>query len=303
MSNIKVSSNRVSNGDAVSLIGSAMGRLVSEVDARALRSAVASFVAVMTLCACSSDERFAYVERPVEVLYNLAMDNLEKRRYADAIALFDEVERQHPYSAWARRGMLMSAFASYQQNDYDDAVVTIDRFIALHPGNQYVDYAYYLKAISYYEQIVDVGRDQDKTVEAVNALNEVVRRFPASEYSRDARLKIDLTQDHLAGKEMDVGRFYLGRNKHIAAINRFKTVLIRYQTTSHVPEALHRLVEANLELGLADEAQSAAAVLGYNYPGSSWYRESYRLLASRDLEPAEEPDGNSWIARRFGRIF
>jgi len=257
-----------------------------------LRAGVVAAFGVLAACS-GSEEKFAYVERPVEIIYNEAIDQLEKRRYRDAVLLFDEVERQHPYSAWARRAMLMSAFASYQSNQYDDTINSVDRFVALHPGNRDVPYAYYLKAVSYYEQIRDVGRDQDYTANALNALNEVVRRFPSSEYARDARLKIDLTLDHLAGKEMYVGRYYLRRDQHIAAINRFRNVIERYQTTTHVPEALHRLTEAYLELGVLEEAQKAAAVLGYNYPGSEWYRDSYRLLKGRGLTRQAEaaPDG------------
>lgn len=238
------------------------------------------------LAACSSSggkKKFAYVERPVEVLYQQATDRLERKRYEEAVALFEEVERQHPYSSWARRAMLMRAFAYYQNNDYDEALGALDQFITLHPGNKDAPYAYYLKAMCYYERITDVGRDQEHTNNAVAALTDVIRRYPNTEYARDARLKLDLTYDHLAGKEMYVGRFYLKQNKHIAAINRFKTVIENYQTTSHAPEALHRLVEAYLELGIVDEAMSAAAVLGYNYPGTKWYEDTYRLFARHGL--------------------
>ncbi len=238
------------------------------------------------LAACGSSnkkEKFAYVERPVETLYADGKRELERRRYDRAILFFEEVERQHPYSAWARRSMLMKAFAYYQGNDYEEALTAIDGFIALHPGNKDVAYAYYLKAICHYERIRDVGRDQEYTNNAVVALTDVIRRFPESEYARDARLKLDLTYDHLAGKEMYVGRYYLKDNKHIAAINRFKTVITKYQTTNHVPEALHRLTEAYLELGILDEARSAAAVLGHNYPGTRWYQDSYRLFEKRGL--------------------
>jgi outer membrane protein assembly factor BamD len=243
-------------------------------------------VAASVLAACGSSgkkEKFAYVERPVETLYADATQQMERKRYDQAIALFEEVERQHPYSAWARRAMLMKAFSYYQGNDYDEALSALDQFIALHPGNKDAAYAYYLKAICHYERIRDVGRDQEFTDNAVTALTDVVRRYPDTEYARDARLKLDLTYDHLAGKEMYVGLFYLKQNKHIAAINRFRTVLTKYQTTNHVPEALHRITEAYLELGVLDEARAAAAVLGYNYPGSRWYQDSYRLFERRGL--------------------
>ncbi|MEM8934782.1 MAG: outer membrane protein assembly factor BamD [Pseudomonadota bacterium] len=240
---------------------------------------LAFFCIAVAACGSSDkDAKFAYVERPVELLYAEAAESLERRRFDTAIALFEEVERQHPYSAWARRAMLMKAFAHYEGNDYEDALTSLDQFIALHPGNKDAPYAYYLKAMCYYERIRDVGRDQDFTEKAVAALTDVVRRYPDTEYARDARLKLDLTFDHLAGKEMYVGRFYLKENKHIAAINRFKTVLTRYQTTSHAAEALHRMVEAYLEIGVIPEARAAAAVLGHNYPGSRWYEDTYRLF-------------------------
>ncbi|MEZ5894671.1 MAG: outer membrane protein assembly factor BamD [Parvularculaceae bacterium] len=244
---------------------------------------VAACAAVSACAGGKKKEKFAYVERPVELLYQSAATELERKRYDTAIAYFEEVERQHPYSAWARRAMLMKAFAYYQGNDYEEAVTALDQFISLHPGNKDAAYAYYLKAMCFYERIRDVGRDQDYTNSAVTALNDVVKRYPNTEYARDARLKLDLTNDHLAGKEMYIGRFYLKQNKHISAINRFKTVITKYQTTSHVPEALHRLVEAYLELGIVDEARSAAAVLGYNYPGTYWYDETYRLFQQRGL--------------------
>ena len=245
---------------------------------------------VLALSACGSSggkEKFAYVERPVEQLYSAATRELERRRYDRAIAFFEEVERQHPYSSWARRSMLMKAFAYYQGNDYDEAIDAVDQFVALHPGNKDAAYAFYLKAMCYYERIRDVGRDQEFTDNAVAALTDVIRRFPDTEYAIDARLKLDLTYDHLAGKEMYVGRFYLRENKHIAAINRFKRVVDEYQTTSHAPEALHRLVEAYMELGIVNEARAAAAVLGYNYPGSRWYRDSYRLFEDRNVLAAD----------------
>ncbi|MFQ5563138.1 MAG: outer membrane protein assembly factor BamD [Parvularculaceae bacterium] len=240
----------------------------------------------IAVAACSSSKRkqkFAYVEQPVGELYQRGAEQLEKRRFEEAVALFEEVERQHPYSAWARRSMLMKAFAYYQSNEYEDAVKALDQFISLHPGNKDAPYAYYLKAMCFYEQIRDVGRDQDFTTKAVAGLNDVVRRYPNTEYARDARLKLDLTFDHLAGKEMYIGRFYLKQNQHIAAINRFRYVINHYQTTSHVPEALHRLVEAYLEIGVVEEARAAAAVLGHNYPGSLWYQDTYALFKRRGL--------------------
>ena len=262
-----------------------------------------ALLAALTLAACGGDESedLAYEERPVNELYNAAVDELESGNYRAAAPLFDEVERQHPYSIWARRAILMAAFCPYQVNDYDSAVIAAQRFIALHPGNPNVGYAYYLVALSFYEQITDVARDQRVTERALRGLEEVVRRFPDSEYARDARLKVDLTYDHLAGKEMLIGRWYLQRDQYVAAINRFRTVITRYQTTTHTAEALHRLSEAYMALGVVHEAQTAAAVLGYNYPGSEWYEYSYALLANDGLQPLE--DQASWISRAWNSVF
>jgi outer membrane protein assembly factor BamD len=249
---------------------------------------------------CGTDEK-PYVDRPVEELYNSAMDLLAAEDWQPAAKAFDEVERQHPYSTWATKAQLLNSYALYQANKYDEAILAAQRFVQLYPGNKDAAYAYYLIAISHYEQISDVGRDQRATQQALAALEEVVRRFPNSEYARDARLKIDLTRDHLAGKEMEVGRFYLRRGQTVAAINRFRAVVEKYQTTSHLPEALHRLTEAYLSLGLIEEAQSAAAVLGHNYPGSDWYLDSYALLTGHDLRP--EMKNESWISRTWNRLF
>ena len=242
-----------------------------------------------------------YVERSVEELYNDAYDDMQREIYNLAALKFDEVERQHPYSTWARRAMLMSAYTYYKSNKYEDAILATERFIALHPGNEHVGYAYYLKAISFYERIVDVQRDQKVTEQALNSLREVVRRFPSSEYARDARLKIDMAEDHLAGKELSIGRYYLKKGQYVSAINRFRNVVEQYQRTSHVPEALHRLTEAYMAIGIQREAQTAAAVLGYNYPNDDWYEDSYELLASDDLEPTVNE--GSWIARAWNNVF
>ncbi|MES1991299.1 MAG: outer membrane protein assembly factor BamD [Pseudomonadota bacterium] len=270
-----------------------------------LRSVVMGVLAVAALGfvgACSGDDKeLPYDERPVEVIYNKAMDLMDEGAYVKAAAEFDEVERQHPYSIWARRATLMSAFANYKTNSYDDAILGAQRYISLHPGSKEVVYAYYLVALCYYEQISDVGRDQKMTEDAQTSLAALIQRFPQSEYARDARLKLDLTRDHLAGKEMEIGRYYLKNHDYIAAINRFRLVLTDYQTTSHVPEALHRLVEAYLMLGIKTEAQTAAAVLGYNFPGSDWYQDSYNLLAAQGLKPVENKD--SWISRTWNSVF
>lgn len=234
---------------------------------------------LMISCSSSgSSDNAAQVEDDVDVLYNRAAQALDNEEYAKATKYFEEVERQHPYSKWATQAQLMAAYSYYEGQRYDDAIIALDRFIQLHPGNKDVDYAHYLKALCFYEQISDVRRDQFLTEEAMKALETLIRRFPESKYTRDAKLKRDLTLDHLAGKEMEIGRYYLVRGHVNAAINRFQSVVRDYQTTTHVAEALHRLVEANLTLGLEQEATKVAAVLGHNYPGSSWYERSFKLL-------------------------
>jgi outer membrane protein assembly factor BamD len=242
----------------------------------------------------------ALEERPVELLYNAGAERLDRQDWSGAVRYFDEVERQHPYSEWSRRAILMQAFANYEANSYDDAIAAADRFIQLYPGNPQVAYAYYLKAVSYFEQITDVQRDQGYTMQAQAALNEVMKRFPGTEYAIDARVKMDMVSDQLAGKEMTVGRWYLQQNLPVAAIGRFKTVIDKYQTTSHTPEALYRLVEAYLTLGLRDEAVKDGAVLGYNYPGDPWYQKAYALLTSKGLRPAVVPKGHPSLLPHIG---
>ncbi|MBU6296728.1 MAG: outer membrane protein assembly factor BamD [Alphaproteobacteria bacterium] len=263
--------------------------------------------AALALSGCSvfgsskDDQRDAtYQERPVNEIYAAAWRYVRNEDWTNAAKQFDEVERQHPYSVWARRAMLMSAFSSYEGNKYSDAISTADQYISLHPGSKEVAYAFYLKAISLYEQIVDVGRDQTNTEAALVALQDVVQRFPDTAYARDAKLKIDLTMDHLAGKEMEVGRYYLFKGDYIGAINRFRTVVEQYQTTPQITEALERLTEAYYALGIDKEAQTAAAVLGANYPGSPWYQDAYNLLKGRNLKPQE--DKGSWISKAFSKI-
>jgi outer membrane protein assembly factor BamD len=233
----------------------------------------------------------------VDELYNHAQDLMQQENYRDAAKAFEEVDREHPYSEWATRAEMMAAYAYYMSNQYDDAINAAKRYIELHPGNKDVPYAYYIVGICYYEQISDIGRDQELTHKAMDAFNELVRRFPDSDYARDAKLKLDLATDHLAGKEMEIGRYYEQRKDWVAAINRFRNVVEHYQTTTHVPEALHRLVECYLALGEPEEAQSAAAVLGYNFPGSDWYKRSYALLEGKNLAPKRNT--GSWLTRLF----
>ena len=245
----------------------------------------------LTLGACASNKTKkdqAYVARDVESLYLAAKDALSRKQYRQAAAMFDEVERQHPYSVWARRAQLMSAFSYFVAKDFTDSISSSQRFLSLHPGSREAPYAYYMIAVSYYEQISGVQRDQRITQQALDSLGELIRRYPNSDYAVDARLKIDLARDHLAGKEMEVGRYYQQQGLFLAAIIRFRTVVDQYDTTSHTPEALHRLVESYLALGLPDEAKKADAVLGANYAGSKWYQRSYALMNTK-AKPAPAP--------------
>lgn len=252
---------------------------------RLAKTAVAAFVLVgLVACSSSEKESKAYTEGSVGKLYNQAMDQLLAQRYTESARLFDEVDRQHPYSRWAERAQLMAAYSKYRYKKYDDAVIAIDRYIQLHPNGRGIAYARYLKAQAYYEQIKDVRRDQTPARQSLASFEELIRRHPESQYSRDAQRKVDLIRDHLAGKEMDVGRFYLRQNRQLAAIGRFRTVVEKYQTTSHVPEALYRLTAAYTALGVTDEARKIAAILGYNYPASEWYIDSYELVTGRTVK-------------------
>jgi outer membrane protein assembly factor BamD len=237
-------------------------------------------VSMLAGCATAGGKKgdTRYVARDVNTLYNAAKGKLDNKQYEVAAALFDEVERQHPYSPWARRAQLMSAFSYYMGNKYTESISSSRRFLSIHPGNKDAAYAYYLIALSYYEQISDVTRDQKVTQQALAALGEVQRRFPTTRYASDAGLKVDLVNDHLAGKEMEIGRFYERRALWLAANLRFRAVADKYQTTTHAPEALFRLTESYLAMGVPDEAKKAAAVLGANYPGSKWYSRAYALM-------------------------
>lgn len=246
----------------------------------------------LMLAACNEGEdddieEITAKNETVDVLYTKAFDTFNERKYRAAIDQFEEVERQHPYSEWAPRAEIMAAYAGYKAGEFDDSIAILDRFVKLHPTHPSTPYAYYLKALCYYTQISDVGRDQRMTEEAREALRDVVARYPDSDYAQDAKLKLDLTDDHLAGKEMEIGRYYLEQQEYISAINRFKFVVDHYQTTSHVPEALHRLVETYMRLGVMEEAKKYAAVLGHNFPGSEWYQYSYEMMKG-NLSPEEE---------------
>jgi outer membrane protein assembly factor BamD len=245
---------------------------------------------------------------PVEELYNHGVDAMNSKHYQEAGKQFDLVEQNYPYSSWAVNAQLMQGYAQYLQEHYTDAIGTLDRFIQLHPAHRDIAYAYYLRALCYYEQISDIQRDQKATLEAMGALQEVMNRFPDSAYARDAQLKMDLCRDHLAGKEMEIGRYYERQHLYTAAIGRFQRVVDDYQTTNHVAEALHRLTEIYLKLGLVSEARRTAAVLGYNYPGSPWYEHSYDdLVATGNTTdqrgPATASDGSTEHPGFFARVW
>ncbi len=262
-------------------------------------------VSALSIAACSNTRgnrpRLAYQERPVEQLYNTGYSRIEANRWADAIDYFQEVERQHPYSEWSRRAILMQIYAYYQNNNYAEAIAASDRFIALFPGNPSAPYAFYMKALCNFEQITDVGRDQGYAQAALTGLRDVARRYPGTPYAIDATVKIDMVNDQLAGKEMSIGRYYQRGNQPLAAINRYKSVIENeaFQRTSHAPEALYRLVEVYTALGLKEEATRNGAVLGFNYPGSPWYAEAYAMLTEEGAQPEVAPTGQreSWLRR------
>ena len=259
---------------------------------------------LLTLGACASDkgdkDKIA-PDEAVESLYNKATNLLDRKEYQAAAKSFSEVERQHPYSQWATRAQLMEAYADYQNMDYDEAVTVLDQFIDLHPGNAEIAYANYLRALCFYERIADVRRDQSFAREALKSMQDIISRYPDTSYAKDANIKIALINDHLAGAEMDVGRWYMGQKLYIAALNRFRTVIEKHQTTSHVPEALERMVECYVALGISGEAKATAAVLGHNFPGSDWYSDAYGLLVKNNLTP--ERDDESWIGHVWNSIF
>jgi outer membrane protein assembly factor BamD len=254
---------------------------------------------VVTVPACSWFGKEEVIpDENADKLYNEGLYLLNnKRDYKKAAKRFEEVDRQHPYSDWARKALLMSAYAYYEGTSYDDSINAAKRYVTLHPGSPDAAYAQFLIASSYFDQIPDVTRDQQRTEKAMNALDEVVRKYPNSEYAAAAKKKVEIARDQLAGKEMDTARFYQKKRDYIAAINRFKVVITQYQTTRHVEEALMRLTETYMSLGIVNEAQTAAAVLGHNFPDSPWYKDAYRIVKGGGLEPHE--DSASWISKAF----
>ncbi len=268
---------------------------------RSRRSPAAAMAALLlALSACASDEALVDDERPAEAIFAEAQALEQAGDLREAAALYDDVERLYPFSQLAKAAVLNSARANYLAGDFEAARLGAERFLSFYPSDPAAAEAQYIIALSWYDRIVDVGRDQGATREALAALRDTVNRYPDTEFARSAALKLDLANDHLAGKEMEIGRFYLKRDLHIAAINRFRTVIETYQTTSHTPEALHRLVEAYLALGVIGEAQTAAAVLGHNFPGSEWYVRSYALLTGVEVVPIENRD--SWISRAYRQV-
>jgi outer membrane protein assembly factor BamD len=268
---------------------------------RAALSLVAVAAALLVAgCNKTTESADAFADdEPAGTLYNQALDKLNAGKLGDAAKSFDEVDRQHPYTDEARKAILMSAFAQYRRGRYDDTVASANRFLTLYPGSPDAPYAEYLIGSSYFHQIPDITRDQQATQRALASLQEIVDRYPDSEYADDAKKKIIVARDQLAGKEMQIGRYYLERREYIAAVNRFKSVVTNYQDTRHVEEALERLTEANLSLGLISEAQTAAAILGHNFPDSPWYKDAYTLLQTGGLSPNE--DKNSWLSKLFGK--
>ena len=247
-------------------------------------------------------------DEPPDLLYSNGIDALQKNSYSVAVKQFDAIQQNYPYSSWATNAQLMEGYTEYRRDSYTEAVAQLDRFIQLHPANKDVAYAYYLRALCYYEQIADISRDQKGTQEAMAALQEVVNRFPDSAYARDARLKIDLCRDHLAGKEMEIGRYYEKQHLYAAALGRYQRVIDDFQTTNHTPEALSRLTEIYLKLGMVGEAKKTASVLAYNYPGSHWYENSWNDMVQVGAVQGPQADNIApgrpgFFTRTLGWIF
>ena len=266
---------------------------------RVLACVATLVLAGVTLSGCSLfDKDVVLPEEPADKLYNEGLYLLNnKKSPKDAAKKFEEVDRQHPYSEWARKALIMSAYAYYESGNYDDCINSARRYVTLHPGSPDAAYAQFLIGSSYFDQIPEISRDQERAEKAVQTLDEVVRKYPNSEYAVAAKRKIEMARDQLAGTEMEIGRYNLTQHNYIGAINRFKIVVTRYQTTRHVEEALLRLTEAYMALGIIDEAQTSAAVLGHNFPDSRWYKDAYALMQSKGLEPSENK--GSWISRAF----
>ncbi len=269
---------------------------------RTAANLVGGLMLVASLAACGGRSNEPDLEQlDAEAIYKLGEYQLEtSRRGEDAVTYFAEVERLYPYSEWAKRALIMQAFAYHKDRDYENSRATAQRYIDTYPAEEDAAYAKYLLALSYYDQIDEVGRDQGLTFQALQALRAVIEEYPDSDYARSAILKFDLAFDHLAAKEMEIGRYYLKRKHYTSAINRFRVVVENFQTTTHVPEALHRLVESYLSLGLTDEAQTAGAILGHNFQSTEWYQDSFALLTGRGLRP--EAKGDNWLAKVYRQV-
>jgi outer membrane protein assembly factor BamD len=277
------------------------GRAARRVRSLAGYAALALLVAPLMACSLFNKDEDFVPDQPADKLYNQGLYLLNQQQdYKEAAKKFDEVDRQNPYSDWARKALLMSAYSYYESQQYTDCINSAERYVTLHPGSPDAAYAQYLIGASYYDQILDVSRDQARAEKAINALEEVVRKYPDSEYATAAHKKIDMARDQLAGKEMEIARYYMNKRDFVGAINRFKVVVTQYQTTRHVEEALERLTEAYVSLGLMDEAQTAAAVLGHNFPDSPWYKDSYNLVKNAGGQPNENKE--SWISKSFKAI-
>ncbi|WP_102866887.1 outer membrane protein assembly factor BamD [Pseudovibrio exalbescens] len=262
-----------------------------------------SLAVALAVAGCASQEaadEFALDDTPAELMFNQGLALRAEGKLKDAEAKFSELDRVYPYSEFARKSLINIAYLNFTMGNYAEAVAAADRFVTLYPGNDDAAYALFLIGESYYRQIPDVGRDQAATQRALKAFDEVVQRFPDSEYAEQARQRVRVAHDQLAGKEMEVGRYYLQRRQYLAAINRFKVVVTNYQTTRHIEEALFRLTESYYALGVVNEAQTAAAVLGHNFPESQWYRDAHSLLQKGGYEPSETE--SSWISRAFKDI-
>jgi outer membrane protein assembly factor BamD len=291
--------------DKISLEAAAPGRIAPAARKARLWPAICrhafafALIAVMVpLAACAQKDQVNIPDDPADKLYNEGLFLLNNRyEYKDAAKKFEEVDRQHPYSDWARKALIMQAYAYYEAKEYDDSINAATRYVTLHPGSPDAAYAQYLIASSYFDVIPDITRDQARTDKALSALEEVIRKYPESEYANSAKKKIEMARDQLAGHEMMIARYYLDRKDFTGAINRFKIVVTQYQTTRHVEEALMRLTEAYMALGIVPEAQTAAAVLGHNFPDSRWYQDAYRLVRGGGVEPSEDKD--SWLSKLF----
>ncbi|MGQ4273143.1 outer membrane protein assembly factor BamD [Terrihabitans sp. B22-R8] len=279
---------------------------VSALSSGGARRAVLTTLAValaFSAGACSTfggskkDEVIVYSDDPPDKLYNEGLFNLNQNKFEQASKKFNELDKQHPYTEYGRKAGLLETYAQYKQGNYDESAASAKRYVTLHPSSPDAPYAQFLLGMSYYNKIPDVTRDQTRTQQALEALEDVIRKYPDSEYAEPARQRIQVARDQLAGKEMEIGRFYLKERNYVGAVNRFKTVVTVHQTTRHVEEALARLAEAYMALGIVGEAQTAAAVLGHNFPQSQWYKDTYALMSSKGMRPRE--DKGSWISKAF----